>query len=866
MRTPRLALAVAVVLLAALAPTATAAPTVLPPESFAVSISEARAQKCATRSVTGAGVDRRTFTAPGAGLGTITARLSGDDASDFDLAIVRASDDAALNGSAGFRSNEVTTTFVTGGEQYVVQTCRRKGASAQASLSVQFTTIPTADLRSAPEPIKLVKVALRTSFDLPKLRSLGLDTTDHPHPDHWDVLLYSADDERKLREAGLAFEVEQTDVLADNRADRAAERRAAASPTARAAARRATPGGRTTYRTLPEHEEDLKALVEAHPTLVRAVILPLRTWEGREISGIEIAENVSRQDDGRPVYVQVGTHHAREWPANEATIEFGLELVRNFVRDPDYLRNQPFDERRARIVREARTIVIPILNVDGFDMTIQSELFASGNFTDPVNSGGTSGSQNIGTGAYKRKNCRPVDPSATYVPCLARTIPISAANRDLGVDPNRNYGVEWGGPGTEGGPEPRANGLPTYTSLVYSGPAPFSEPETEGFRQYLRNLQPTVLITNHTFTGLILRPPGTGEDGPAPDEERLRRLGDAMAEETQYVSQYSYQLYDTTGTTDDYLYDGLGAFSYTPEIGKEEFHPAYAEFLAEYEGRQQVDIEGDETGRKLGGLREAFTLAGLTAIDRDSHSVIQGSAPAGRVLRIQKTIGYETSDRPNDNGFQFPVQQITEPRNSTTIVRADGTFEWHVNPSRQPRDPNPTAWQLTCEDRAGNVLERRQVFVERAQTVNVGLTCGAGSTPTVPAPVNQPPVGGGTPTQCVAPNGFRFVDVRQRGRGAVIRFGRTSRSRVDVDILQASSGRTVLQRQRTVRRYRGRTVSFTWNGRTAGGRTVTGGVYVVQFRTRDAQGRLDVRRVTIERARSGRFVSRGSTYLVDTCR
>ena len=48
-----------------------------------------------------------------------------------------------------------------------------------------------------------------------------------------------------------------------------------------------------------------------------------------------------------------------------------------------------------------------------------------------------------------------------------------------------------------------------------------------------------------------------------------------MATETAYLSQFSYQLYDTSGTTDDYIYGALGGFSYTPEIGKVEFHPRY---------------------------------------------------------------------------------------------------------------------------------------------------------------------------------------------------------------------------------------------------------------------------------------------------
>ncbi len=75
--------------------------------------------------------------------------------------------------------------------------------------------------------------------------------------------------------------------------------------------------------------------------------------------------------------------------------------------------------------------------------------------------------------------------------------------------------------------------------------------------------------------------------------------------------------------------------------------------MPEYDGRPGTDANGEPTGEKLGGLREAYTLAGLAAIDPDSHSVISGTAPAGRTLRISKTISYDTSARPNDDG-EFP--------------------------------------------------------------------------------------------------------------------------------------------------------------------------------------------------------------------
>ena len=131
---------------------------------------------------------------------------------------------------------------------------------------------------------------------------------------------------------------------------------------------------------------------------MRVFTLPLQTIEGRSIHGIEIAENVTATGDGRPNFVMFGTHHAREWPANEATLEFGLELING------YKAGTP---RLTDIVKRGRTFIIPVANVDGFDATIQSEgLAPGGNYGDPNDSPGPSGDQGDGTGAYKRKNCR----------------------------------------------------------------------------------------------------------------------------------------------------------------------------------------------------------------------------------------------------------------------------------------------------------------------------------------------------------------------------------------------------------------------------------------------------------------------------
>jgi hypothetical protein len=815
-----------------------AGPILLPAKQAQVSIAKAKRQACATRSVTGSAVSRRAVTSPVDGF--VTARLAGPASSDWDLAIIDKATGRVLNGSAQLGAREVATTAVRKGQAVLIQTCRRTGSVTSVTQRVQFTKAATA----SGEKVKLVRVALRTDFDREALDTLNLDVTDHPTPTYHDALLHGAADEAKLRRANLSYTTRVADVHAKDRSARVAEVRAGRSARARAKARAATPGGRTSYRTLPEIEQELKDVAAANPGLVRVFTLPRRSVEGREIMGIEIAEGVNNPPDGRPAYIQVGTHHAREWPANEATLEFGLELINGY---------KAGNARLTAIAKRARTFVVPVLNVDGFDMTIESEgLNPDGSYEDPVDSGSTSGEQSEGSGAYKRKNCRAETVAEQAIPCIARTYDPAAGDdqsafNDRGVDPNRNYGVAWGGPGSAS----------DWDSLVFHGTGQFSEPETRGFADFVRDLQPTVLITNHTFTGLILRPPGTSLRGPAPDEQRLRQLGDKMAAATEYLSQFSYQLYDTTGTTDDYLYDGLNAFSYTPEIGKNEFHPAYPEFITEYDGRPERDDNGNPTGRKLGGLREAYTLAGETAISDDSHSIIKGTAPAGSTLRISKEFSYTGDPRPDDDGVNAPDPLVTEPRSSTMQVPASGEFVWHVNPSSQPYGPQ-TSWQLSCSDASGRVLESKAVFVARAQSVNV--TCG------------QPAAAGGGqttvtgPPTCANPNGFRSVSVRRRGKGLRLSWVKRTRNPVRIDIFQTSKGRKVVDDNR-VARFRNRQRAFTWDGRKHKGsrKRVARGVYKVRFRVLDNSGKLDARRVVVAKRKNGRFYKKGKFMLENRC-
>ncbi len=113
---------------------------------------------------------------------------------------------------------------------------------------------------------------------------------------------------------------------------------------------------------------------------------------------------------------------------------------------------------------------------------------------------------------------------------------------------------------------------------------------------------------------------------------------------------------------------------------------------------------------------------------------------------------------------------------------------------------------------------------------------------------------------CRAANGFVRAFARPRGRRVGVEAAQISRGRFDVDVFRQSRGRRVTGELR-VARFAGRRRSFAWNGR---GRRVGDGVYVVRFTKRIAGGRVDVRRVALER-RGGRWRRLADYYRRASC-
>jgi hypothetical protein len=600
-----------------------------------VTARQAAARSCLDAPAPGAaGVVTKRFTAAETGL--VRARVAGGG--DWDVAVFDRAG-RAVAAAAGAGGRELAEGFASAGEALTVQACRVGGGDATAELDARVIAIaePTDD-----GPTQVVDVTTPDRAAKQRLQALGLDLTEHGDADSVEVVLHGADDAQTLRAARFDFEVEIADLEARGEANRERDARFA-----RQVAASDLPSGRDSYRRLADYEAELKALAARYPTLTRLIALPNETVEGRTVWGIEITRNAQQVDDGKPIFLQMGVHHAREWPSSEHAMEFAYDLLTTRA-----------STRTRRLLETTRTIVVPVVNPDGF--TISREAAGNPNRPTPFS---------LFDYEMKRKNCR----ISANTPERFRTgtCADNPAGAQRGTDPNRNYGGFWGGPGAS----------TIWSSATYRGDGPFSEPEVQNVRflQSTRNI--TNLISNHTYSNLVLRPPGVYDAGLPLEEPVYRALGQRMTDRNGYANQLSFQLYDTTGGTEDWTFWTAGSFGFTFEIGPNEFHPPFATGVVdEYLGRGAV------AGAGRGGNREAYYQMLEATADRNLHSVVRGRAAAGWKLTLAKSFTTTTHDPKflDDAGERTAPPEQFEDRLSYRLDTRGGMFEWHLNPSTRP--------------------------------------------------------------------------------------------------------------------------------------------------------------------------------------
>ena len=237
---------------------------------------------------------------------------------------------------------------------------------------------------------------------------------------------------------------------------------------------------------------------------------------------LKISDNVNDNED-EPAVFFMGAHHAREPISTEVVLGIIQHLTDNYGTD---------DEITA-MVDNAEIYIIPMVNPDGHEVVL-----------DQLNT-------------WWRKNAADNDENGQFS---------YFSDGPDGVDPNRNYGWNFGGEGSSGNP----------TSDIYHGPSAFSEPELASMRDMITEHHFTSGITYHSYSELVLYPYGYSASAVAPDRDALEELAVNMAESIpkiagsgHYFPEQSNDLYPASGVTDDWAYGQHGIFCFTVELGQE---------------------------------------------------------------------------------------------------------------------------------------------------------------------------------------------------------------------------------------------------------------------------------------------------------
>lgn len=292
---------------------------------------------------------------------------------------------------------------------------------------------------------------------------------------------------------------------------------------------------RAGYPTFAEIESQLQGYTWTHGNITELTSIG-QSYQGREIWCLEISDNPG-VDEGETELIFVGLHHAREWPSVVVTLHIIDQLTQGYGINPTI--TQYVDTRRI--------FVIPCQNPDGYYYSHDQ-------------------------GNDWRKNRH-------YFPQFGST----------GVDLNRNYpGATNGTPEGDWGSIGDGSVTHWHDYDTYCGPGAGSELETQAFMNFVVTHDPTVIMSYHTYSELVLWPYGYDGSAKAPDDALLKSTGQTMAglisgmSGGTYTPQQGAFLYPVTGDTTDWAYGegyyvhGLNILPYTIELCTS-FQPAYSQ-------------------------------------------------------------------------------------------------------------------------------------------------------------------------------------------------------------------------------------------------------------------------------------------------
>ena len=269
------------------------------------------------------------------------------------------------------------------------------------------------------------------------------------------------------------------------------------------------------YHTYQEIQTELIQLETAYPQIAKVYELG-ESVEKRKIFAIKISDSVAIEQDEAEILF-VGGHHAREWISVDVPFLLAKHLLEKYNSDPAI----------RSLVNNGEIWIIPLLNPDGHQYSVDNDRLWRKN------------RRNNGDGSY-------------------------------GVDLNRNYSYQWGGPGSSGD---------TY-SETYRGPAAFSEPESKIIRDLSNAHQFRAMLSYHNYSQLVLFPWGY-TNSPAPDFSLMNQMAITMANDIRnvhgktYTPQQSSALYLASGDATDWLYGETSVPSFTIELRPRSSSPGF---------------------------------------------------------------------------------------------------------------------------------------------------------------------------------------------------------------------------------------------------------------------------------------------------
>jgi hypothetical protein len=378
----------------------------------------------------------------------------------------------------------------------------------------------------SPGPYASVRISL-LGKNMSVLVRTGIET-DHGqyYPGRSITTVLSPEEIQRVQNAGFQTEILIPDLTQHYLQQRSQPRPARSrgddcSPQAPAQSDYVTPenysygsmGGYLTYDQMMAELDKMRLLFPNLISVRNITSDTIVTWDGHPIYNVKISDNPDTDEPERAV-LYTALHHAREPNSASQLIFFMWYLLENYTTRDDI----------KALVNNLEMYFVPCINVDGYK------------YNETTNPDG---------GGFWRKNRR------------------DNGDGSYGVDLNRNYGYFWGDFG---------GSSPDPSSEIYRGPEAFSEPESRTIRDFCRAHEFLFAYNYHTSGNLFIYP-WAYSDSPA-DTAFIQYARHFTRENNYHYGTTSETVgYNVNGSSDDWMYSEIGAYSFTPEIGTTGFWP-----------------------------------------------------------------------------------------------------------------------------------------------------------------------------------------------------------------------------------------------------------------------------------------------------